>query len=99
MRSLRVEHIGNIWVSTANVNSALNIACGEHELMAMFGWEDADMARVYTRKATQKKLAVSGAAKVAHRVTIVPPTVPPAGIVSKNNALEAGWWTRQGLNL
>ena len=36
--------------------------------MAMFGWENADMARVYTRKAAQKKLAVSGAAKVAHRV-------------------------------
>ena len=71
----------------------------EHELMAMFGWEDADMARVYTRKAAQKKLAVSGAAKVTHRVPIVPPTVPPAGIVSKNSMLEAGWWTRQGLNL
>jgi hypothetical protein len=36
----------------------------EHELMAMFGWEDADMARVYTRKAAQKRLAQSGAAKL-----------------------------------
>ena len=78
---------------------AAEAGASEHELMAMFGWEDADMARVYTRKAAQKKLAVSGAAKVAHRVTIVPPTVPPAGIVSKNSVLEAGWWTRQGLNL
>src|SRR5208337_1271341 len=78
---------------------AAEAGASEHELMAMFGWEDADMARVYTRKAAQKKLAVSGAAKVAHRVPIVPPTVPPAGIISKSNALEAGWWTRQGLNL
>ena len=33
--------------------------------MAMFGWEDANMARVYTRKAAQKKMALSGAAKVS----------------------------------
>ncbi len=65
----------------------------------MFGWEDAGMARVYTRKAAQKKLAASGAAKVTHSVIIVPPTVPPVGIVSKNSSLEARWWTRQGLNL
>jgi hypothetical protein len=38
----------------------------EHELMAMFGWEDAGMARAYTRKAAQKKLAASGAAKLSH---------------------------------
>jgi integrase len=75
---------------------AAEAGASEHELMAMFGGEDADMARVYTRKAAQKKLAVSGAAKVAHRVLIVPPTVPPLGIVSKNDALETGWWTRQG---
>ncbi len=67
--------------------------------MAMFGWEDAEMARVYTRKAAQKKLAASGAAKVAHNAIIVPPAVPPAEIAGKNSALEAGWWTRQGSNL
>ena len=78
---------------------AAEAGASEHELMAMFGWEDADMARVYTRKAAQKKLAVSGAAKVTHAAIIVPPTVPPAEIVSKNSALGAGWWTRQGLNL
>ncbi len=61
----------------------------EHELMAMFGWEDADMARVYTRKTAQKKLAVSSAAKVAHRVTIVPPTVPPLGMVSKKQHVRS----------
>ncbi len=71
---------------------AAEAGASEHELMAMFGWEDADMARVYTRKAAQKKLAVSGAANVAHRV----PIAPPAGIVRKNSALEAGWWTQQG---
>lgn len=36
----------------------------EHELMAMFGWRDANMARVYTRMAAQKTMAMSGVAKV-----------------------------------
>jgi hypothetical protein len=45
--------------------------------MAMLGWEDADVARVYTRKAAQKKLAASGAAKLNHAGTFVLPTVPP----------------------
>jgi integrase len=78
---------------------AAEAGASEHELMAMFGWEDADMARVYTRKAAQKKLAASGAAKVAHSALIVPPTVPPPRRVSKNSDLGEGWWTRQGLNL
>lgn len=44
-----------------------------HELMAMFGWEDANMARVYTRKAAQKKDGAVGrdqgqsAQNVSHR--------------------------------
>src|SRR5208337_5494770 len=42
---------------------AAEAGASEHELMAMFGWDDANMARVYTRKAAQKKLAASGAAK------------------------------------
>jgi hypothetical protein len=67
--------------------------------MAMFGWEDADMARVYTRKAAQKKQAASGAAKVTHAAIIVPPTVPLGEMLSKNSALWVEWWTRQGLNL
>ena len=29
---------------------AAEAGASEHELMAMFGWENADMARVYTRK-------------------------------------------------
>jgi hypothetical protein len=53
------------------------------------------MARIYTRKAAQKKLAAMGAAKVTHAAIIV----PPAEIMGKNSALWAGWWTRQGLNL
>jgi integrase len=43
---------------------AAEAGASEHELMAMFGWDDARMARVYTRKAAQKKLAASGAAKL-----------------------------------
>ena len=63
------------------------------------GWEDADMARVYTRKAAQKRLAASGAAKLGYREAIVPLTVPPSKLVNKNNNIKAGWWTRQGSNL
>jgi hypothetical protein len=43
---------------------AAEAGVSEHELMAMFGWEDAAMARVYTRKAAQKRLEQSGAAKL-----------------------------------
>jgi hypothetical protein len=57
------------------------------------------MARIYPRKAAQKKLAASGAAKVSHSRIVVPPTVPSLQNFSKNNALNALWWTRQGLNL
>jgi integrase len=35
----------------------------EFELMAMFGWDDASMARDYIRQAQQKKMAISAAAK------------------------------------
>ena len=56
---------------------AAEAGASEHELMAMFGWEDANMARVYTRKAAQKRLAASGAAKVNRSRSIVPPAVPP----------------------
>jgi len=73
---------------------AAEAGASEHEPKAMFGWEDAGMARVYTRKAAQKKLAASGAVKVPHRGVIV----PPAETLSRNNELS-GWWTRQGLNL
>ena len=70
---------------------AAEAGASEHELMAMFGWEDADMARVYTRKAAQKRLAASGAAKLGYSEIIVPPTVPPAGKIIKNNGLRGGW--------
>jgi hypothetical protein len=60
---------------------------GFYAIPWLFGWEDADMARVYTRKAARKKLAMSGAAKVTHRATIVPPNVPTHGMVRKNNGL------------
>jgi hypothetical protein len=41
--------------------------------MAMFGWEEADMARRCTRKAAQKKLAKSSAAKLAQSSAAIPP--------------------------
>jgi integrase len=70
---------------------AAEASASEHELMAMFGWEDASMARVYTRKAEQKKLAASGAAKLSHSPIIVPPTVPPVKFSTKNSGLRKGW--------
>lgn len=36
----------------------------EHELMALFGWENASEARTYTRMAEQKRLAKSGSRKL-----------------------------------
>jgi integrase len=70
---------------------AAEAGASEHELMAMFGWDDADMARIYTRKAEQKRLAASGAAKVSHSRIVVPPSVPPLQKPNKNNALNDGY--------
>ena len=54
---------------------AAEAVASEHEPMAMFGWDDPKMARIYTRKTAQKKLAASGAAKLSQ--IIVPPSAPP----------------------
>ena len=78
---------------------AAEAGASEHELMAMFGWENADMARVYTRKAAQKKLAASGAAKLSFAGLIVPPTVPPEEKISKNNDIKGEWCPEEDSNL
>ena len=78
---------------------AAEAGASEHELMAMFGWEDANMARIYTRKAAQKKLAASGAAKVSLGFPIVPPTVPPHRKPKENNALWGRWCPEEDSNL
>ena len=78
---------------------AAEAGASEHELMAMFGWDDAAMARVYTRKAAQKKLAASGAAKLNLTEKIVPPSVPPEEKDSKNNVVEEGWCPEEDSNL
>ncbi|MGA9767269.1 MAG: tyrosine-type recombinase/integrase [Rhodomicrobium sp.] len=77
---------------------AAEAGASEHELMAMFGWEDADMARIYTRKAAQRKLAASGAAKLTHATIIVPPPVSPMKTASNNNEVEWAWRSRRGSN-
>jgi len=77
---------------------AAEAGASEHELMAMFGWENADMARVYTRKAAQKKLAASGAAKVSLARPIVPPTVPPEEKDREINELGEWWYSLGELN-
>jgi integrase len=78
---------------------AAEAGASEHELMAMFGWENADMARVYTRKAAQKKLAASGAAKVFAGALVVSPAVPLGKISREINNMEMGWRPRQDSNL
>ena len=78
---------------------AAEAGASEHELMAMFGWEDANMARVYTRKAAQKRLAQSGAAKVLLGSTIVPPPVPPRERSSEINRLRGTWCPEEDSNL
>jgi hypothetical protein len=75
---------------------AAEAGASEHELMAMFGWDDAKMARIYTRKAAQKKLAASGAAKVGQ--TIVPASVPPRERGNENNMLAGEWCPWPGSN-
>ncbi len=77
---------------------AAEAGASEHELMAMFGWEDADMARIYTRKAAQKKLAASGAAKLTYASRIVPPSVPLQNNSRENNKLGSEWRSRRGSN-
>ena len=64
---------------------AAEAGASEHELIAMFGWDDADMARVYTRKAAQKKLAASGAAK------LMIDAVPLEEKTNKHNMLNRAW--------
>ena len=78
---------------------AAEAGASEHELMAMFGWEDANMARIYTRKAAQKKMAASGAAKVSLGFPVVPPPVPPHKKPKENNALWGRWCPEEDSNL
>jgi integrase len=78
---------------------AVEAGASEHELMAMFGWEDANMARVFTRKAAQKKLAASGAAKLTYSSNVVPLTVPPVEKTIKNNVLRSQWCPEEDSNL
>ncbi len=67
----------------------------EHELMALFGWENAEMARIYTRKAAQKRMAVSAAAKMSKGILQsdlrVPPAVPPTENAIYNNVIVKKW--------
>ncbi len=75
------ESYGNTfheWAKVAGVNknshgirklAATRVAdagASEHEMMALFGWKDPAMARVYTRSANQTRLAAQAAAKVGN---------------------------------
>jgi hypothetical protein len=78
---------------------AAEAVASEHGLMAIFGWDDASMARIYTRKAAPKKLVASGAAKLGLTNKIVPLPVPPKEKIIKNNAVEEGWCPEEDSNL
>jgi hypothetical protein len=56
------------------------------------------MARVPMRKAAQKKLAASGAAKVNLTEKIVSPSVPPEEKESKNSMLDEEWCPEEESN-
>ncbi len=62
----------------------------EHELMALFGWEHAEMARIYTRKAAQKRMAVSAAAKMSKAIIPGELHVPPAVPLTENSLHYSG---------
>jgi len=66
----------------------------EHELMAILGWENADMAREYTRSAAQKRLAKNAAGKLMgakDRQIVVPPAVPSEKNLKHMNGLKKKW--------
>jgi integrase len=75
---------------------AAEAGASEHELMAMFGWDDASMARIYTRKAAQKKLAASGAAKV---MVGVQSEVQQDETLNNINKLKGQWCPEEDSNL
>ena len=58
----------------------------------------APFAALNTRKAAQKKLAASGAAKLGHAKTIVPPAVSPLKNINKNNNLKHDWCPKRDSN-
>jgi hypothetical protein len=66
--------------------------------MAMFGWDDAAMARKCTRMAAQKRLAASAAEKML-RGGGVPPLVPPQKSPNNFNALGEQWRPEEDSNL
>jgi hypothetical protein len=80
----------SVGASHASAVRATEAGASEHELMAMFGWDDANMSRVYTRKA-------AGTAKAGNS-RLMPPIVPPGEKTRKNDALEKlfvigrRWW-------
>ena len=76
---------------------AAEAGASEHELMAMFNWENADMG-VSTRGRPRKKLAASGAAKLSLGRPSVPPVVPPREKERENNKLETRWCPRPDSN-
>ena len=69
----------------------------EHELMALFGWDDPGMARKYTRMAAQKRLAASASEKRL-RGASVPPFVPPIKIAREIKALKTHWCQKRTIN-
>jgi hypothetical protein len=66
---------------------AAEVGASEHELMAIAGWDDVGIVRIYTRKAARKRLAASGAAKRGHSEIVVPPT----GKTFETKALRGEW--------
>jgi integrase len=55
---------GNWFCRVCRAMRCAEAGATEHDMMALFGWDTPEMARVYTRAAAQKRMALSAARKM-----------------------------------
>jgi integrase len=82
--AIGLEHCSSHGIRKAGATIAADNGATEHELMATFGWESPKQAALYTKKANRRRLAGSGATKIAlSKVETENEIVPPTeGVVS-----------------
>ena len=73
-----------------------SVRCAEagattHQMMALFGWHDINMALEYTRAAEQKKMAEQASRKIIAAPSNFPPNFPRAKRTIKLRRLTARW--------
>ncbi len=82
--AIGLNHCSSHGIRKAGATIAADNGATEHELMATFGWESPKQAALYTKKANRRRLAGSGATKIAlSKAETENEIVPPAqGVVS-----------------